>query len=330
MANEKVKSLSDAIDLIEDGDQIIFGGWTVIRKPMAAAYEIIRKRKKSLHLVTATAGTVADLLIGAGCIAIGEGSYIGHEKFGHAYNFWRAVEDGNDQSGLLYDDGSLQMSWLRVQAAAMGIPFIPTMSLHGSDILNPEWDMLKSLRGTHPNLPKKKYHRMNDPFYEGMEIILVPAYRPDVAVIHVHEASADGTAAIKQCAFGDRMIAASAKKTIITTEKIISKEKICDQTSSNTIPGMCVAAVAEVPYGSHPTQMDMVYDYDPLFFAEYVQASRDAECFKRWLEQWVYGVKDHHEYIERVGKEKLANITPDPIYGYNPNIRRSSTLESQK
>jgi len=321
MAINKIMSMSEAIDLINDGDQIIMGGWTVIRKPVAAAYEIIRKKKKFLHLATGTSGTTADLLIGAGCVSIGEGSYIGHERFGHAYNFWRAVEMGPEKSGFRYDDISLGMAWLRVQAAAMGLPFIPTMSVQGSDILNPDYDSMKDFRDYNKKLPRKKYEKMIDPFWDKGEVILVPAYKPDVAIVHVHEASADGTARINNCPFGDRMVAMAAKKTIVTTEKIVPVEQLCEDSASNTIPGMCVAAVVEVPYGAHPTQMDLVYDYDPLFYAEYVKASKKEETFKQWLDEWVFGVKDQKEYIQKIGKERLDNITPDPQYGYNPNIR---------
>lgn len=322
MSKNKVMSLPDAIGMIKDGDQILTGGWTVIRRPMAAAYEMIRQKKKNLHLVSGTPGTDADMLIGAGCVALGEQSYIGHERFGHPYNFRRAIEAGPEVTGFLYDDCSLQMSWLRIQAAAMGIPFIPMIGVKGSDILNPEYDRMKQLRGKNPKLPKMKYMMMKDPFWEGQEVILVPAVRPDVAIVHVHEASADGNARIKNCPFGDRLVAMAAKTTIVTTEKIVPIEKLCEDPASNTIPGMCVKAVVEVPYGAHPTQMDSVYDYDALFYAEYVEASRDAQAFKNWLNEWVYGIKDHNDYIDKVGKEKLENIIPDPKYGYNPNIRR--------
>jgi glutaconate CoA-transferase subunit A len=322
MAKSKVKSMSEAINMINDGDVLLTGGWTVIRRPMAASCEIIRQKKKNLHLVCGTPGTDSDMLIGAGCVALGEQSYIGHERFGHPYNFRRAVEAGPESTGFLYDDCSLQMSWLRVLAAAMGVPFLPTLSGKGSDILNPDYDRMKDLRGKHPKLPNLKFMTMKDPFWEGREVTLIPAIRADVAIVHVHEASEDGTSFIMNAPFGDRLVAMAAKTTIITAEKIVPVQKLCENPESNAIPGMYVKAVVEAPYGAHPTQMPGSYDYDDLFYKEYVDASRSAPAFNAWLKEWVMDLENHTEYVAKLGNECLAGICADPKYGYNPNLRR--------
>jgi glutaconate CoA-transferase subunit A len=322
MARSKVKSMAEAISLIQDGDVILTGGWTVVRRPMAAAREIIRQRKKDLHLVCGTPGTDSDMLIGAGCVALGEQSYIGHEKFGTPNNFMRAVEAGSEASGFRYDDCSLQMSWLRVQAAAMGVPFLPSLTCKGSDILNPDYDTMKELRGKHPKLPKKKYATMKDPFWDGGEVILVPSIKADVAIVHVDEASPDGNCFIGRAVFGDRLVAMAAKKTIITTEKIVPIEKLREKAESTAIPAMYVTAVVEAPYGAHPTQMPGLYDYDDLSYQKYVEASRSVAAFGQWLKEWVTDLENHEQYVSKLGQECLTNIRADPKYGYNPNLRR--------
>lgn len=318
----KIRTIQEAVKLIKDGDQILTGGWTVIRRPMALAHEIIRQNKKNLHIVCGTAGTDTDLLVGAGCLAIGEQGYVGSEKFGPAYNFQRAVEEGPESSGFTYDDNSLLFAWLRIQAAAMGVPFLPTTSLFGSDILNPEYDTLKDLRGKNPKLAKKKYETMKDPFFEGREVVLVPTVKPDVAIIHAHEGSEDGTIYIKNAPFGDRLVAMSAPTTIVTVEKIVPIEEMIKHPAENILPGMYVTAVVELPYGAHPTQMPNCYDNDPWFYKEYQASSVSKEKFTQFIKEWILDTKDHQGYLNKLGESRLQTIKADPICGYNPNMER--------
>lgn len=318
----KIKTITEAVKMIKDGDQILTGGWTVIRRPMAAAHEIIRQGKKNLHIVCGTAGTDSDLLIGAGCFAIGEQAYVGSEKFGPAYNFQRAVAEGSEVSGFTYDDNSLQFAWLRILAAAMGVPFLPTTSLLGSDILNPEYDTLKGMRGKNPKLAREKYVTMKDPFFEGRDVVLVPAIRPDVAIIHAHEGSEDGTICIKNCPFGDRIVAMSSPTTIVTVEKIVSNEEMTKHPADNILPGMYVTAVVEMPYGAHPTQMAHCYDNDPWFYKEYQTGSKSKESFVKFVKEWILDTKNHKGYLAKLGEDRLRAIKADSACGYNPIMER--------
>ena len=318
----KIKTIQEAISLIKDGDQITTGGWTVIRRPMAAAHEIIRQGKKNLHVVCGTPGTDTDLLVGAGCLGIGEQAYVGSERFGPAYNFQRACQEGPAASGFTYDDNSLQLSWLRLLAAAMGVPFLPSTSVFGSDILNPEYDTLKDMRGKNPKLGKKKYVTMKDPFFDGREVVLVPAAKPDVAIIHAHEGSEDGTIRMENAPFGDRVVAMSAPITIVTVEKIVPVEEMVKHPAENLLPGMYVTAVVELPYGAHPTQMPNCYDNDPWFYKEYQTSSKSKESFTQFIKEWILDTKDHQGYLAKLGESRLQTIKADPVCGYNPNMER--------
>ena len=44
-------SLPEAIACIPDGSCLTFSGFTIWRRPMEAIYELIRQKKKDLHLV---------------------------------------------------------------------------------------------------------------------------------------------------------------------------------------------------------------------------------------------------------------------------------------
>ena len=320
MSKAQHKTLSEAIAMIPDGASLAVGGWTIFRTPMAAAYEIIRQGKKDLFLNCSCNGTITDLLIGAGCIKLCEASWHGSEVYGQGYNFLRAVQ--NKKFGFIQKEESASTLALRNIAGAMGLPFIPCLTLKGSDILNPEYDTFKELRGKDPRLPKENYVQMKDPFYEGNTIVLVPASRPDFVILQVQEVGEEGTVRCLGPSFGDNFKALAGKTTIIIAEKIVSEEYLRERAELNTIPGGCVDVIVEVPYGAHPGGCYGCYDTDPAFYKEYVKASRADDTFAEWLKKWVHGVKNHEEYVKKLPLENLENIKADKEFGYNPNLKR--------
>jgi len=319
-AGKKI-SLSEAIAMISDGSSVWTGGWTVVRKPMALVYEFIRQRKKNLHMVSNPGGPEIDLLIGAGCVELTECSYIGSEVFGHPYNFRRRLERGG-QGDFYHDDWTVQTGALRIMAGAMGLPFIPTMSLKGSDITNMDLDGFREVRGKDGRVPKKKVQFIKDEFWEGQMVALIPAIRPDVCIIHAQEVGDDGTVRIKGGAFLDYYAAAAARLTIVSAERIIPGEALEVMPETNTIPGILVDYIVEVPYGAHPTALYGFYDNDPWWFREYLAASKDPGLFEDWLERWIYKPASHEEYLELVGLKRLQYLRANAIIGYNPGIKR--------
>jgi glutaconate CoA-transferase subunit A len=319
---EKRISLKDVPTYVQDGDRVWTGGWTVVRKPMAMVYELIRSGKKGLHLVANPGGPEIDLLIGCGCVAKTESNYIGHEVFGHPYNFRRKLEAPVEGEEFYHDDWTVMTGALRIMAGAMGIPFIPTKSLKGSDIINPELDGFKSLRGKDDKVPKKKFVLMEDPFWEGETVVLIPALRPDVCLIHAQEVGEDGTVRISGGKFLDYYAAVAAKTTIVSAERIVPKEQMAITAEENSIPGEVVDAILEVPYGAHPTALQGFYDNDPWWFKEYLAASRTDEKMNAWRDKWIYGTESFTGYLEQVGTSRLEQLKADSTLGYNPDIRR--------
>src|SRR5512139_2691240 len=120
---------------IKDGAQIAVGGFTISRNPMGIVYEIIRQGVKGLHLVCHSNGQALDLLIGADCVRRVEIAYGGNGRFAPTcIRFRKAVEEGRIE---FEDYSNFQMS-LRFLAGSLGIPFIPTKSGLGTDLLNRE------------------------------------------------------------------------------------------------------------------------------------------------------------------------------------------------
>ncbi len=319
----KIKTLEEAVAEIPDGACILFGGWTVSRKPMAAVMEIIRQGKKNLHLVANPGGPENDLLIGAGLVSISETNFIGHEVLGLPYCFRRAFEKGGlEKSGYLHDDWTVQTGALRVLAGAMNIPFIPTRSLRGTDIVNPEHDLLADLRKKSKKVPNKKVEYIEDPFWDEGELLLIPAIKPDYAIIHVPMVGENGTVRIHGGLFMDFYGAVAAKKTIITTELITTEEFLMKNPELNSIPSEFVDTIVEVPYGGHPTPVHGLYDMDFEFFYNMVDHTKKEDSFKEWLQEWIYGLPDHDAYLEKLGARKILSLRADPGLGYNPRLKR--------
>jgi glutaconate CoA-transferase, subunit A len=321
-SNGKRISLERVADFVKDGDRLWMGGWTVVRKPFAMIYELVRARRKNLHLVNNPGGPEMDLLIGCGCASKSETNYIGHELFGHPYNFRRRFEDPESNRGFRHDDWTVASGSLRIMAGAMGIPFIPTRFLRGSDILNPALDGFKDLRGVDPQVPKRKFLRMKDPFWEGEEVMLIPALRPDVCFIHAQEAGEDGTVRITGGVFLDYYAAVASRVTIVSAERIVPTASLEATREENAIPGEAVDAVVEVPFGAHPTAVHGCYDNDPWWFRDYLKASKTEADMRAWAEEWVHGPGSFQAYLAKVGRGRLDRITADPALSYSPTIKR--------
>ena len=144
---------------------------------MAAVYEIIRQKKRHLHLYAHSNGQGVDELIGAGCVNRLEIAYAGSGRFASTcIRFRKAVESGQ----LIVEDYTNYQMTLRFMAGAMGVPFLPTRSSLGSDIAN-IWGFSKELRQADPRIPDQKLMIMDNPFdgwCDTDRVALVPGDQP--------------------------------------------------------------------------------------------------------------------------------------------------------
>jgi glutaconate CoA-transferase subunit A len=319
---DKVMALDEAVArFVPDDAHISIGGFTCNRNPMAAVYEVIRQRKKHLHLYAHSNGQGVDELVGAGCVARIEIAYAGTGRFAPTcIRFRKAVE----KKSILFEDYSNYQMTLRFMAGAMGVPFLPTRSSLGTDIVNC-WGFSKELRRAEPRLPDEKLVVMENPFgawADTERVVLVPAIRPDVTLLHVQQAAADGTARIAGLTFADVEQAKAARHVVLTCEEIVGPNELRSHPEHNQIPAIIVDAVVAVPHGAYPTACYRYYDYDPTFLNDYRTAATDDSRFTAYLEQWVYRKKDHAERIAQVGSARLASLKADPRTGYATGLRR--------
>src|SRR5512137_1901074 len=144
--DDKLMSLEEAVGrFIKNGSQIAIGGFTVTRNPMAIAYEIARQGVTDIHLVCHSHGQALDVMIGAGCVKRLEIAYGGNGRYAPTcIRFKKAIQ----RSEIQFEDYSNYQMSLRFLAGALGIPFIPTKSGLGSDLIN--------LEGFPPEIRKEK------------------------------------------------------------------------------------------------------------------------------------------------------------------------------
>lgn len=260
------------------------------REPANVAHEIIRQRKKNLTYITDTTTDPVELLIAAGCISRIEAAYIWVGVVGQGYNIRRAVEQKIPHH-IDIEGYSNYTSGLRMMAGALGLPFMPTKSLLGSDIAK--------------NNPKIKV--IDDPYGTG-PIALVPAATPDVTFIHVQRADKAGNCQIWGMLGNDDYAAKCSKHVVITCEEIVPTSEIRKIPNMTVIPSYSVSAVVEQPFACHPLSVTGYYWMDNPFRQQIIAASRTREGILAWLDEWVYNVADFEEYLDKVGRDRLAKL----------------------
>ncbi|MFA5400036.1 MAG: CoA-transferase [Dehalococcoidia bacterium] len=279
---DKTMTARDAVSkFVKDGDFIASGGFGHIRVSMNIIYEIIRQRRRNLIMAGKTAVHDLDLLVGNGCVDRVEVAYsFGHEVRGLSPASRRMVESGRCK--VIAEISNSGYQW-RFLAGMMGLPFIPSRNLLGTDT------------GAYSSCKVVK-----DPF-SGKPINLIPAAYPDVAFIHVHRCDIYGNCQIDGIMVEDFELARCARKLIITTEKIVDNEIMRREPWRNVIPFYVVDAVVEQPYGSHPCEMHGEYFFDEEHIAEWLALSKTDEGVKQYSDKYIFGVNDFDEYLETCG-----------------------------
>ncbi|MBI3763536.1 MAG: CoA transferase subunit A [Chloroflexi bacterium] len=287
----KLLSLSEAISqFVHDGDTLYCAGFTHLI-PFAAGHEMIRQSKRDLVLCRATPDIIYEQMVAAGCARKIVFSYSGNPGVGSLRVLRAEMEAGR----LEYEEYSHFAMITRVTAGAAGLPFLPIRPVGTEDLVraNPQ------------------YRKVIDP-YSGAELLSVPALNPDVAIVHAQRADANGNTQIWGIIGEQKEAAFAAKRVIVTAEEIVPESVIRSDPNRTIIPAFIVSAVCHVPHAAHPSYTQGCYDRDNAFYLEWDKISSDGEAVKRWLDEWVYGVKDRDEYWETLGAETHARLAVKP------------------
>jgi len=290
--NDKVVSMHDAIaTFVHDGDAVAIEGFTACIC-FAAAHEIMRQGRRALTLCRMTPDLVYDQMIAVGCARKLVFSYLGNPGVGSLHCIRRAVEKGIPVPLELEEYSHFGMVG-RYLAGAYHLPFFPLRSYIGSDF--PEVN--------------SRIRFVESPFGTG-SIGVVPPLNPDVAIIHAQRADREGSTHLWGLLGVQKEVAFAAKHVIVVVEEIVDESVIRSDPNRTVVPGLVVDAVVCEPCGAHPSYVQGYYDRDNLFYLEWDKISRDEKKTQDWLKEWVYGVRDRGEYVERMGIATWERLAP--------------------
>jgi glutaconate CoA-transferase subunit A len=287
----KLSPLSAAIErYVRDGTSVVMGSALECLIPFAAGHEIIRQGKRDLTLIGPISDILFDQLIGAGCVRRVIAAWVGNVAFGLGHNLRRAVEEGSSHPIEMEDHSNFSIA-LALEAGALGVPYLPTKTLLGSDVL--------------AHNPRVKVAPC--PF-TGQPIVLVPALTPDVAILIVQRSDENGNA---HC-WGPTGVSAAAARasrtTILLAEEIVDTDVIRSDPNRVVVPGFRVNAVVHAPRAGHPSPVQGRYNRDHEHYAEYARRTRTRQDFLTWLDEWVHDVKDHDGYLAKLGRDRLEAL----------------------
>jgi len=284
--HDKRVSLAEAASLVQDGDVVVAGGCCYSRTPWAMLMEVLRAGKRDLTLARNLMCFESELFLVRGAAAKLVSSWVGIGlRWGTPKVFRQYVE--RDPS--IYEEWSHLSFGLRFMAASMGMPFLPTASLLGSDLLG-----------------RTPAQELRCPF-TGELLVAVPALVPDVALIHVQTVDARGNAQVEGPAYMDREFARAAKRVIVTAEEVVPADAIRRHPERTVIPGFVVDAVCEVPFGAFPHECHGRYEADFAHFDAYAErvAADGPDGVEAYLREMVDEPGSFAGFLDAVGASAL-------------------------
>jgi glutaconate CoA-transferase subunit A len=284
--HDKRVSLAEAATLVKDGDVVVAGGCCYSRTPWALLLELLRAGRRDLTLARNLMCFESELFLVRGAAAKLVSSWVGIGlRWGTPKVFRQYVE----RDPAIYEEWSHLSFGLRLMAASMGMPFLPTASLLGSDLL--ERTPAKALRC---------------PFTDEL-LVAVPALVPDVALIHVQTVDAQGNAQVEGPAYMDGEYARAAKTVIVTAEEVVQPDAIVRHAERTLIPGFVVDAVVEVPFGAFPHECHGRYEADFAHFDAYAErvAADGAAGVEAYLRETVDEAGSFAGFLDAVGASAL-------------------------
>jgi len=286
-AGEKLTSVEDAVSRVRDGDRVAVGGCLFSRTPMALVREILRQRRRRLTLARNLTCTEGEFMMVAGAAERIVTSWM---SIGLPWGVSRIMREYTESGRVALEEWSHLGLGLRFRAAAMGVPFLPALTMLGSDLM--------AVGGT---------KTLQDP-YTGETVAAIPAFFPDVAILHVHRADRYGNGQIDGYPHMDADLARAATTVLMTTEEIVDEEETRRHGDRTVIPGFLVDALVHAPFGSYPHECYGLYHADFDHFGQYAAAieASGSRAVADYLDRYVYGPPTFLDYLDLFGGERLA------------------------
>ncbi len=284
--SDKRMTLAEAATLVPDGAVVAAGGCCYSRTPWAMLLELLRAQRRDLTLARNLMCYEAELFLATGAARKLVASWVG---IGLRWGIPKVFREYVERDPAIYEEWSHLSYGMRLLAASMGMPFLPTASLLGSDLL--------------AHTPAQEMHC---PF-TGELVVAIPALVPDVALIHVQTVDATGNAQIDGPTYMDVEYARAANTVIITAEEVVPTEAIVRHADRTVIPGFVVDAVVEVPFGAYPHECHGWYEADFAHFDAYTELvnARGVEGVMRYLNDTVEQPGSFAGFLDQVGASRL-------------------------
>lgn len=281
---DKRMSEAEAVQrFVYDGCYIGTELYGTCRAPMTLAREVVRQGCKDLR-VAGQGVMELDLWLMAGAVKTLDITYIGQEVFGVSAPLRRQVESGRVEKVVEWSNAGI--TW-RLKAAAMGLPFLPSRVMLGSDTFT--YSAAKAVECP----------------FTGETLCLLPALILDVGLIHVHRADKYGNCQIDGISGFALELARASKRLIISAEEIVDTDEIRRWPDRTVIPYFLVDAVVSAPFGSFPGEMPYLYARDEDILREWVESSKTEEDSQTYLDKYIRGISDHRAYLDLIGAERL-------------------------
>lgn len=282
---------------VHDEDTVVIEGFTHLIC-FAAGHEIIRQRRRNLTLCRLTPDLIYDQMIAAGCARKLVFSWAGNPGAGSLHAFRRAVE--KQRPPLELEEYSHFGMVARLSAGAARLPFWSLRNYMGTDLpeANPR---IRSI--TCP--------------YTGEKLATVPALNPDVTIVHAQRADAQGNTQIWGLMGVQKEAAFASRSVIVVVEELVDESVIRADPNRTLIPGLIVSAVVVEPWAAHPSYAQGYYDRDNEFYLAWEAISRDPDALRRYLDEFVYGVKDRAEYVGKCGNLERLRASERMCAGVN-------------
>ena len=294
--HSKLMALDEAVErFVGEASHIAIGGCLYSRTPTAVVHEILRQKIGGLTVSRSLVGMEADLLIGASLLRKVVTSWW---SIGYAWGISKVMRSATENQLVAFEEWSHLALGLRYRAAAMGVTFLPTFSMLGSDL--EKTNDVKSIRCP----------------YSGEKLLLVPALYPDVGIIHAQIADETGNVHIGGYEFMDQDIARASERVIVTVEKIVDSKTFRKQPDTATIPFFCVDAVVRIPNGSYPSECWGLYEADFDHFASFADRTtkNGIDGAKGYVEGYIYGTKSFQNFLSKMGPTRLGKLRGNMQY----------------
>ncbi len=285
---DKMMTEEEAVEkFVKNGDYLSVELYGSVRCPMSLVRAIVRSGKKNFKIAGQGVHEM-DLFLGANLIDEIDFTYIGQEVNGISSNVRRRIESGDVKNVVEWSNAGL--TW-RFKAAAMGIPFVATKCMLGTDTI------------------KYSAAKVIDCPFTGDKVALLPALVSDVGFIHVNRADKHGNCQIDGISGFAFEMARACKRLIISAEEIIDTDEIRNAPDRTMIPYYLVDAVVHAPKGSWPGEMTGKYERDNDHYGNLLEKQKTQEGMDQYLKEWCYDLKDHKALLEKIGKSRLGELS---------------------